>query len=87
MTRDPIWDALKEFSREKFNADRARFLKEAKDPSRNDGGWTEHTEFHWSRSLNGHRLDYWPSRKKFQYLGKVRRGDVNAFIAKREATA
>ena len=87
MTRDPIWDELKRHFKAKFDADRARFLKAAKDPSNNDGGWTEHTEFHWSRTLNGSRLDYWPSRKKFQYHGKVRRGDVNAFIAKHEATA
>ena len=34
----------------------------------------------------GHRLDFWPSRKKFQYRGKVRRGDVFKFIAIKEET-
>ena len=72
--RDGIWDTLKEHSKSKFDADRARFLEEAKDPRNNDGGWTEHTEHHWSRMVDGHRLDYWPSRKKWQYRGKVRRG-------------
>lgn len=78
--RDSIWDALKESSREKFDADRARFLLDAK--ANDDGGWTKHSEFHWSRTLNGHRLDYWPSRRKFQYQGKVQRGDVMHFIRK-----
>jgi hypothetical protein len=76
--RDPIWDALKQHSKDKFAADRARFLADAK--SVDDGGWTKHTEFHWSRSVNGERLDYWPSRKKFQYRGQVRRGNVMRII-------
>lgn len=32
---------------------------------------------------NGKRLDYWPSRNKFQYNGKVMTGDVLGFIRKR----
>ena len=74
MARDEIWDVLKERSKSKFDADRARFLADAKEPANNDGGWTEHTDYHWSRTVGGHRLDYWPSRKKWQYRGKVRRG-------------
>lgn len=82
MARDEIWDILKEHTKAKFDADRARFLEEANDPANNDGGWIKHTEYHWSRVLAGSRLDYWPSRRKFQWEGKVRRGSVNAFIAK-----
>lgn len=78
--RDPIWDALKAHSKEKFDADRARFMQQAQ--SADDGGWTKHTEYHWSRTVAGQRLDYWPSRKKFQYAGRVMRGDVQRFIAK-----
>lgn len=37
--------------------------------SADSSGWTVHTEHHWSRDLNGSRLDYWPSRNKFQYKG------------------
>ena len=70
--RDPIWDALKERSSTKFDADRRRFLEDAK--AHDDGKWTKHTEFHWSRNVNGERLDYWPSRKKFQFRGRVMRG-------------
>ena len=46
-------------------------------------GWYLHTEYHWSRTLNGKRLDYWPSRNKWQYDGRVMCGDVVAFINKR----
>lgn len=46
-------------------------------------GWTVHTEFHWSRMLNGKRLDYWPSVNKWQYEGRVKRGNVNDFIKRR----
>lgn len=80
--RDPIYDAMKGYAKSKFNADRERFLSEAHD--KDDGGWTVHTEYHWSRMVAGRRLDYWPSRKKFQYRGKVRRGDVMAFISKED---
>ena len=80
MTRDSMWDALRAHKREKFDADRARFLAGAQ--ANDDGGWTKHTPFHWSRTVNGWRLDYWPSRKKFQYKGEIRRGEVMAFIRK-----
>lgn len=76
--RDEIWDILKQHKKEKFDADRARFLEDAK--RTDDGGWTKHTEYHWSRIVNGERLDYWPSRKKFQYQGKVRRGNVMKIV-------
>jgi hypothetical protein len=79
--RDPLWDALKSHSKEKFAADRARFMEQAK--AEDDGGWVKHTEFHWSRQLAGKRLDYWPSRKKWQYEGRVQRGDVQRFICSR----
>ena len=72
--RDPIWDALKQHKNAKFDADRKQFLAQAN--QQDDGGWTKHTEFHWSRMVGGDRLDYWPSRKKYQYRGKVMRGDV-----------
>ena len=83
--RDPIWDALKAHSREKFNADRQRFMEAA--VSADDGGWTKHTDYHWSRDLMGQRLNYWPSRKKYQLGGgKVMRGDVQKFIAQKQGS-
>jgi len=80
MTRDPIWDAMKERSREKFNRDRDMFYQQALRDD--DGGWTKYTDHHWGRRVNGHVLDYWPSRKKFRYKGITQRGDVYAFINK-----
>lgn len=76
--RDPIWDALKEHSKAKFDVDRARFHAEA--VAADDGGWTKHTEYHWSRIVGGERLDYWPSRKKYQWRGKVQRGGVMKIV-------
>lgn len=78
--RDPIWDALKAHKQGKFDADRARFLAQAQ--ADDDGGWTKHTQYHWSRIVAGQRLDYWPSRKKWQYAGRVQRGDVRKFISR-----
>lgn len=75
MTEDDeseIWDALKKHKKEKFDADRQRFMQQAM--SSDDGGWTKHTQWHWSRVIDGQRLDYWPSRKKFQWQGRVMRG-------------
>lgn len=46
-------------------------------------GWTKHTDYHWSRDLHGKRLDYWPTRQKFQYDGRVMCGDVEGFIRNR----
>jgi hypothetical protein len=43
-------------------------------------GFTKHTEYHYSRDLCGSRLDYWPSRNKFQYKGRVMCGDIQGFI-------
>jgi len=75
-----FWAALKQHKKEKFDADRKRFAEQA--VKKDDGGWTKHTEWHWSRMLNGERLDYWPSRKKYQFRGRVQRGDVMKLIAK-----
>ena len=50
----------------------------------NSEGWTKHTPYHWSRKLNGKRLDYWPSRNKFQYDGRVMQGGIDGFIRKHE---
>lgn len=72
MSDDGFWAALKQHKKEKFDADRSRFLADA--VAADDGGWTKHTQWHWSRAVNGERLDYWPSRKKFQWRGKVLRG-------------
>lgn len=70
--RDPFWDDLAAHKKNKFDSDRVQFLSDAIDAD--DGNWTKHTPYHWSRMINGERLDYWPSRKKFQWRGRVMRG-------------
>ena len=69
---------VKAHGKAKFDNDRGLFMTKAN--AADDGGWTKHSEYHWSRMVAGHKLDYWPSRNKFQYRGKVRRGDVYAFM-------
>ena len=69
-----FWNEHREAERER----KARNLASA-----GPQGWTVHTEYHWSMTLNGKRLDYWPSRNKFQYEGKVLCGDVQGFIRNR----
>ena len=73
---DDIFKALRERDKER----KARNLAAA-----DSEGWTQHTDYHWSRKLNGKQLDYWPSRNKFMYKGRVMTGDVMGFIRKREA--
>lgn len=72
---------------EVFNAWRERRREErqknllAADPT----GWTRHDLYHWSRMLCGHRLDYWPSKRKWRWKNKNHVGDVTLFIKNREA--
>lgn len=66
-----------------YHKERKRKNLEAANPE----GWTIHTQYHWSRTLAGKRLDYWPSRNKFQYAGRVMTGDVHGFIRKRAQDA
>ena len=54
--------------------------------SADPAGWVKHTPWHWSREFNGKRPDYWPSRNRFQYEGKVMTGDVGAWMRKRSPT-
>lgn len=82
MNMSEDFRALKADRKAKFDLDRKRFMEQA--ISKDDGLWTKHTEFHWSRMVGGQRLDYWPSRKKWMYRNKVSRGDVYQFIKKKE---
>ena len=70
-----IFNEMKAYTRERKRANLA-----AADPD----GWLQHTPYHWSRQLLGSKLDYWPSRHKWQWRGKVCTGDVLKFIAARE---
>lgn len=50
----------------------------------NPAGWMLHTQWHWSRTLDGHRLDYWPSKNKWKYKSKIQQGDIIGFIKHRD---
>ena len=42
--------------------------------------WIQHSPYHWARDVNGKRLDFWPSKDKWSYDGKIYSGDVDDFI-------
>lgn len=75
-----VFDDMRQHDKER----RERNLRKSLEDVYSLGNWICHTEYHWSRDLNGKRLDYWPSRNKFQYDGKVMVGDIIGFIKNRE---
>lgn len=68
--------------KELFNAKRKlnKQRREQNIKEANPMGWTIHTFWHWSKILNGNKLDYWPSKNKYMHRGKVKTGDVLEFI-------
>jgi hypothetical protein len=69
------WEILRNKKRER----RWRNLAAA-DPT----GWTIHTPYHWSRTISGKRLNYWPSTQEWQYGDEVMIGDITAFLKELE---
>lgn len=69
-----IYDAMKAHKKEK----RAANLKEA-----DTTGFVKHSDYHYSVTLKGSRLDWWPSTKRFRWQGKYHHGDVHGFIRNR----
>lgn len=41
-------------------------------------GFTKHTEYHYSTTVDGDRLDWWPSTRRWMYRGKVTYGKHDA---------
>jgi hypothetical protein len=37
----------------------------------NPDGWTRHNEYHYSKTINSERVDYWPSTNKCKYRGNI----------------
>ena len=70
-----MWRAIKQERQERRQRRRAEF---------NGGeGWTKHHDTHWSYSLLGDRLDYWPGPKRWRWKNKTMTGNVHAFITAR----
>jgi len=48
----------------------------------NTEGWVKHTEWHYSKTASGHRMDWWPGSGKAQLDGRMIYGHhkVNAAI-------
>ena len=75
-------DMIEDF---KFLKQRDKERRERNLRSADPEGWTQHTMHHWSRMVAGKKLNYWPSRNKFQYDGgRVMVGDVVGFIRNQE---
>lgn len=82
------FEGIREHTKQKFDERRANALANAL--AADDGGWTKHTEYHWSRLVCGSRLHYWPSRNKYtlglknRYIKQAK--DIYDFIRLREET-
>lgn len=42
--------------------------------------WIIHVDYHWGRWIDGEKLDFWPSKDKWMYRGKVRVGGLEDFL-------
>lgn len=74
---------IKEWAKAKRDFDRKRKTNNM-NGAFDDGGWTKHNEFHWSRILQGQKLQYWPSTNKFQHgNGRIMYGGIEGYIRKR----
>ena len=56
---------------------KARRLEEAQPLAKH---FTKHTEYHYSTTLNGQRLDWWPSTSRWQYKNEVIYGGVKELL-------
>ena len=64
---------------------RDRERRQANLEAANPEGWTQHTQWHWSRVLsNGEKVQYWPTKNKFHYKNKTHCGGVEGFIRNEE---
>lgn len=43
--------------------------------------WHKFTDWHWRIEIDGKRLDYWPSKRKWRFENELHTGDVEQFIA------
>ncbi len=84
---DSVWAALKA-RRDEFKTVRARRTEEF-EKNYDRTMWRKCSPYHWQTSVGGRLLDYWPSRRKWQYDGTVYRGswgELEKFMAERRGT-
>ena len=65
--------------REETRKHRQKMLAQA-----NTEGWTRHTEYHYSRVIDGKRVEWWPSGGKVKVNGRMIYGHrkVNTMLSK-----
>ena len=79
--RGAIFGCLKEAAHQKKQE---RLLEFAKSPLCRQ--MEQHTLYHWSTALQGHRLEYWPTTRKWRWKDKNYWGtltDFENFLRKR----
>ena len=64
-------------------ADKERKRRNLERAESSEVDWVEHTDVHWSTTLQGDRLDYWPSTTRFRWRNRSYQGGVEGFIRKR----
>lgn len=42
--------------------------------------WHKFTKWHWKTEIDGKRLDYWPTKRKWKFKGELHTGDIERFI-------
>lgn len=45
--------------------------------------WEIHTPYHWGRWVRSKKLDFWPSKDKWMYEGRVRVGGLDSWLKSR----
>ena len=82
MSDDMGWREFRESTRKKRRDQLDEAIHDA-----DDGGWTKHTNWHWSRTVAGSRLDFWPSTRRWRWRGRTYYGtctDAMNFIKNKE---
>lgn len=83
----PLAKAARELIREKDSTPKPKNKRVLRNmAAANPAGWTQHTPYHWSRYIDGKKLDYWPSKRKWMFNGKVEVGNIDEFMSKRRDT-
>lgn len=75
-----------EVFRDRTKYDKARRQKNLEEAKQSKLPWHRFTEWHWRIDLLNDPVDYWPTKNKWRWRGKMYHGDVDGFIANRMST-
>lgn len=46
--------------------------------------WQEFSQYHWRTTIDGQKLDYWPTSGKWMYCGRVHKGGLGKWLNDRK---